>query len=197
MATSTARKRAGRTSTALSARLLELAAQTNDPQPYEVTDAITVTPPTRTRRTAMNAAEAKLYIARSLLAKAVDRATAAGPVLPADPSDEQRAEHATAAAAWEQQAARAEEQVNNLNAEIGKATQDYERAFFGDVYDAVIEYFEDKPNLWDLFIPDIKAEFLPPAPDNGVCPQCGRVDDEEAAERAPKSSTSSTTTGTT
>lgn len=182
--------------TALSPRLLELAAQTNDPQPYEVNDAIVVQPPTRTRRIAMSEAEQKLYVLRALLGSAIDRATLGAPTLPQDPTDEDRAAHVEAMLQWNEVTSAAEKQVANLNDQIGEATKDYERAFFGDVYDDVIEYFETRPNLWDLFIPDIKAEFLPPAPNNGVCPTCGRVDDEEAAERAPKSSTSSTTTGT-
>lgn len=193
MATPKARKG----STALSARLLELAAQTNDPQPYPVTETIVVQPPTRTRRTAMHNAEQKIYVFRALLASAIDRATLGSPTLPKDPTDEQRTAHEAAYAEWKSMTEAAQEQVSNLNDEISSATADYERAFFGDAYKAVIDYFEDKPSLWDVFIPDIKSEFLPPAPDNGVCPSCGRVDDEEAAERAPKSLTSSTTTGTT
>lgn len=182
--------------TALSARLLELNAETNDPQPYPVTETIVVQPPTRTRRTAMNNAEQKLFVLRGLLGSALNRSTVGPPVLVEDPTDEQREAFKVDQAEWLSMTSAAKVQADNLTDQIVSVTQDYERAFFGAAYDDVIEFFEDKPNLWDKFIPDIKAEFLPPAPDNGVCPACGRVDDEEAADRAPKSSTSSTTTGT-
>src|SRR5689334_19217891 len=88
--------------TALSARLMELAAQTNDPQPYPVTDTIVVPPPTRTRRTAMNNAEQTLFVLRSLMASALDRATVGGPAaLSADATDEQRQVREAAVAEWE------------------------------------------------------------------------------------------------
>lgn len=183
--------------TAMSDRLLKLAAETNDPQPYPVTAEITVYPPTRTRQKAMNAAEAQLYLLGTLQAQAFKRTAQPRPVIPEDATDEQVAEHAAALANWQAEADGIEALTSGIRDKIAAATADYERAFFGDAHDAVMHYFEDKPLLWDLFIPDIKAEFLPPAPDNGACPTCGHIEDEEAAASAPKSLNTSTDTGMT
>lgn len=180
----------------MSDRLARLHAETNDPEPYPVTDDIIVYPPTRTRHREMGDAEMSLFLLTGLRAQAVDRSTDPAPALPENPSEEQRVEHAVALADWQLQNDSIEGKLAEINDKIAESTADYERAFFGDAYDDIIDFFEDKPALWDKFVADIKSEFLPSAPADGKCPTCGRVEDEEAAERAPKSSTSSTTTGT-
>lgn len=147
---------------ALSARLLALHAETNLPQPYEVTEGLVVSPPGRKRSQAMSDAETRLYLYSALLQQAVTREEAAG-----------------------------EDVLNGLSAEITKAREDYERAFFGDAYDAVTAYFDDDSlptQFYGAFVEDIKAEFLPAAPDDGKCATCGRVD-EETAGKEPAPST--------
>ena len=186
---------------AMSHRLLKLAAETNLPEPYPIADGIVVTPPGKKRREAMSKAEMRIYLTSGLLNQAMARTTPPAPTMAEnDATADQLAAYEHAKAEWDRQTKASEDELNELSAQIDAARADYERAFFGDVYDAVIEYFDDPDvpqQLWDAFVADIQAEFLPAAPDNGTCPTCGHVEDEEAAERAPKSSTSSTTTGTT
>lgn len=192
------------TRSAMSPRLLQLAAETNTPQPYPVTDDITVTPLTRTRMNALQAAEMKLYALRGLLNNQIVRKAdpepvpAAGPepALFHDASDEQRAEYEDAHHNWEQQRAAdaklhtewvakqdaAVAEIESIRQQLDDAQREYERAFFGEAYTAVIDYFEDKPLLWNKFSVDIKNEFLPPAPHNGVCPTCGHTDEVQAGK---------------
>lgn len=174
---------------AMSARLLELSAEFSTPEPYPVTDTIVVQPPTRTRRKAMNAAEMKMYLCSQLLAQALNAASAPEPEVADEPTDPKQFDKVTAHAEWSVAREAAQEKVTGINEQHAAAEADFEKAFFGDAYDAVIEYFEDKPLVWDKFVPDIRSEFLPAVPDDGKCPTCGRVNDEEAAGKAPESST--------
>lgn len=171
---------------AMSARLLELTAEYTTPEPYEVlTGSIVVQPPTRTRRKAMNAAEMKMYMCSQLLMQAINAVAAPEPELGDEPTPEEISAHN----AWEDARQAAQEKVDGLNQQHAEAETDFEKAFFGDAHDAVMEFFEDKPALWDKFVPDIRSEFLPAVPDDGKCPTCGHVEDEEAAGKAPESST--------
>lgn len=204
MAVPTAKHNPTVTRSAMSPRLLQLAAETNIPQPYPVTDDITVMPLTRTRMNALQAAEMKLYALRGLLNNQIIRkadsepAPVAGPepVLAEDARDEQRAEYEDAHNNWElQRAADAKlhadwvaiqdaaiSEIESIREQLDDAQQEYERAFFGEAYAAVIDYFEDKPLLWNKFSVDIKNEFLPPAPHNGVCATCGHTDEAQAGK---------------
>lgn len=191
----------------MSPRLAELAAETNTPQPYAVTTAIVVTPPTRTRRRGMHEAEMAMFMSRQMLAGALAAAAEPAPSAPTEPpppaedaSDEDRAEHEAAVtalradhdaavAAWEARMESMQQQVKQINAQTQNAVDDYDRAFFGDAYPEVMAFFEDKPGLWERFIPDIKSEFLPKAPDDGKCPTCGTLTDEESAKKALASTT--------
>jgi hypothetical protein len=163
---------------AMSARLLELSAETSTPEPYPVTETIVVQPPTRTRRKDMNAAEMKMYLCTQLLSQAINAASAP------EPDGEDLVAHAE----WVAEREAAQEKVDSINKQHAAAETDFEKAFFGDAHEAVIEYFEDKPVLWDKFVPDIRSEFLPAVPDDGKCPTCGHVNDEEAEGKAPESS---------
>jgi hypothetical protein len=149
---------------ALSARLSALHAETNLPQPYEVAEGLVVTPPGRKRSQAMSDAETRIYVYSALLQQAVSRTG---------------------------EEAAGEDVLNGLSDEITKAREDYERAFFGDAYDAVTAYFDDDSlptQFYGAFVEDIKAEFLPAAPADGKCVTCGRVD-EETAGKEPEPST--------
>ncbi len=184
MATAQQKKNGSVTHSSMSARLLELAAETDTPDPYPITETLVIQPLTRARRKAMNEAELKMFVLKQLLAQGMSAAAAKEPELPADPTGEQQAAHD----AWAAARADAEEKVDGYNTQHAEAQDDYERAFFGPVYDKVIEYFEDKPLLWDKFIPDIQSQFLPAAPYDGKCPECGRIDPEQAG-KALESST--------
>lgn len=188
--TARTRPAAPSTRTAMSERLMALHAETNDPQPYEITNAIVVYPPNRTRRKQMYNAEMKLSLCNGLLAQAMSRVSTPAPEKPADdaPADEVLA-YAKARGEWEVLVDGADSAVESINAQIAEATEEYERGFFGDAHDAVMEFFEDKPLLWDKFVEDIKSEFLPAGPQDGKCRTCGQIVDEDAAGKAPTSST--------
>jgi hypothetical protein len=179
---------------AMSERLCKLAAEIHQPEPYPVTKTIVVTPPTRVRSKAMSAAELQIYLCNNLLSQAVTRTQTAPPALADDATDEQKTEHEQALAAWKKQTQDVDDTIKAINDKAAAAQDDYEHAFFGDAYQAVMDYFEDKPQLWEAFAKDIKAEFLPPTPDDGVCPTCGHIDQDTAGKES-SSSTSSTTTG--
>ncbi len=182
----------------MSARLAKLAAQTRNPEPYPVTDTLIVAAPTRPRVKAMGDAESEIYLLTGLLSQATARVTTPKPTKPtlaADATDEQQAAFAAEFAAWEHQVADWEHLVAEtsgaitaIRAKLDAAKDAYEAAFFGDAYAEVTAYFEDKPALWDKFSADIRKEFLPPAPDDGICPTCGHTDEEQAG-KAPSSST--------
>lgn len=194
MSTSTSKRKTNGSAThhAMSARLLELSAETNLPDPYPVTDTIVIQPPTRTRRKAMYEAEMTMYMTRRMLAQALRDAAEPAPTPPAeqDVTEEQRAEFDVLHADWAARMATHQGRIDSINSQVQAASDDYDRAFFGeDMYQAVIDYFEDKPTLWDLFMPDIKSEFLPKAPSDGTCRECGQIVDEDAAGKALASST--------
>jgi hypothetical protein len=112
----------------------------------------------------MSEAETRIYVYRALLQQALTRG-----------EDQEDAESA----------------MNALTAEVTKASEDYDRAFFGDAYEAVVKYFEDDAipvQMWTAFVEDIRSEFLPAVPEDGKCPTCGHVEDEEALGKAPESS---------
>ena len=176
---------------AWSERLLEMHDETNKPEPYPVTDDIIVMPLTRTRGAALKAAELKKFFAQQVLSRrAAVTVISQPPQLPDDATAEQTAEYEEALKDWT-----AAFDIEAIQRQIDAADREYDQAFFGDAHDAVMEFFEDKPALWDKFIVDIKAALLPPGPDSGTCPTCGHTDDEQAG-KARTSSTSSTTTGT-
>lgn len=190
---------------AMSPRLLALHGETNDPEPYPVTDDIIVQPLTRTRMHDLHAAELAKYFAQNLLARRAAAAVTAEPTapvpapdLPADHDEAQLAAWVAATTAHQELTAAYEAamtewknafNLDGIQAQIDEAEAAYDRAFFGDAYDAVIEFFEDKPALWDKFIVDIRDEFLPRTPESGVCPTCGRTTDADLAGKAPESST--------
>lgn len=188
---SPAKKNTNQSTSIMSDRLLALHGGTNDPQPYPITDDITVAPLDRSRTKALKAAELKKFFAQQVLSRrAAATISSQPPVLPEDATDEQHAEYDEALKAWT-----AAFDLDTIQHQIDEAEDEYYRAFFGAAHDAVMTFFEDKPALWDKFIPDIEAEFLPSAPDDGICPTCGHVDEDQAG-KAPEPSTSSTTTGT-
>lgn len=174
----------GKPRSALSARLLTLHSETNQPEPCELPNGVVIQPLTRTRMQGLHEAELKKYFLQQSLAYRI-ALVQNPPTLPEDASDEQKAAHDRELEELDKSPA----VLDELTKQISSADDDWHKAFFGDSCTAVLDFFEDKPGLWNEFMPDLKAEFLPAVPDNGVCATCGHVKDEEAAGKAPESST--------
>jgi hypothetical protein len=167
---------------ALSERLLKLSAATNLPQPYQVTDTLVITPPTMKRGTEMRSAHMSMLVAQTLLAEAMRRGNDPRP-RPEDFPD--TAAHDAAVAQWSADGDANEKAMNDLAAQVRDAEDAYNRAFFGEAFDDVMAFFESQPQaLWDAFVTDIKDEFLPSQPRDGLCPTCGHITDEEQAGKA-------------
>lgn len=171
----------------LSERLMKLAANTTLPQPYEVTGSITVQPLTMKRSTELREAHMSMLVAQTLLAEAMRRS---GDTRPAPDDFADTDAYEAAVAEWEADADANEKAMQDLAQQVRDAEDAYNRAFFGDAFDDVIAFFESQPQaLWDAFVNDIKEEFLPTHPRDGVCKTCGHVVDEEEAGKGRKSST--------
>lgn len=148
-------------------RLAELQAETNLPQPYVVTETITIIPPTKERADKMRESQMAMMVYSQLLNEAIARTVT-------------------------------EEEINTLTKYVNDADRSYNEALFGDQYENVIEFFAAQDNrLWKAFEVDIQRQFFPNQPADGKCPTCGHVTDQEEAGKAPESSPSSNTGGTT
>lgn len=197
-------------------RLALLIAETKMPEPYVVTDTITVQPPTKARSQALTDALTAMAITNSLMQQALKFGGPARPdypVMPQPPEGETTPEtleayqaaidaHEALVAEWEElqrgwegQVEKLDSAMNDLSAQMAKHSDDYTRALFGAAHDDVMAYFADQPvELWNAFVEDIKDQFgLSPkpsqVPDDGKCASCGHVADEEQAGKAPESST--------
>lgn len=95
---------------------------------------------------------------------------------------------------WDAEIDLLSETIESISTRTKKFSDDYTRALFGGVYDQVREYFSEQPiELWNAFVEDIKEHFgLSPkasqAPEDGRCKECGHIEDEEQAGKAPESS---------
>lgn len=167
----------------LSERLLKLQLESGVVEPYKVTSDLVIEPPTKARGTRMHDASVRLAILQSLLNQAINQSFPR-PERTDDPEADARALDE-----WQRQIDQHNDTANAIAEKIGEAEDDYNRAFFGDAHDDVMAFFESQPQkLWDAFVVDIKRDFLPPQPENGVCPTCGHTDAEQAG-KAPESST--------
>ncbi len=211
-----ATKSVNNTTAVPSERLQKLLLDTNRPDPYPVTNTLVIDPPTKKRREELRLAHQELGRAQELMARALMTAPAARPDFPMPPeplSDKatakQQAAHKLAVTQYEKLAAgwrelneqweaavlRHSEKVDELGSRINEQADRYTRALFGPVYDDVIAFFDDQDQeLWEAFQVDIQEQFRiitrpPEVPDDGTCPTCGHVDDEEQAGKAPESST--------
>jgi hypothetical protein len=147
-------------------RLLELQLETVLPQPYVISDTITVTPPTKARADKIRESQMVVMIYNQLLNEALRRSVT-------------------------------EDELNGLTKYIKEAEVTYNEAFFGDQYAAVVDFFAAQDDqLWKAFEVDIQKAFFPSQPVDGKCGTCGHVLDEDAAGKAPTSSPSSNTGGT-
>ena len=119
-------------------RLLELSLETNLPAPYVVSDGIAVQPPTMNSAKKLNAAHQSVVFYGAILSGMLRRG-----------GDN----------------AATTEQLTEVSKLIESSEDDYNRAFFGDAHDAVMAFFAERPQqLWDAFIKDIRAHFLPSEP---------------------------------
>lgn len=94
--------------------------------------------------------------------------------------------------AWEDRADNLDTLADQLTVDSKAAAEQYNRALFGAAYDDVMALSEDwDPLFWDEFLNDVNAHFSSGAnpPEDGTCRTCGQVIDEEAAGKAPSSST--------
>lgn len=155
-----------------------------EPQPYEVTPSVTIEPPTKARMALIVSSQTAYVIARgqleSMTSPLVD---AEGKVLVDDAGQPvmPRVDEATLT------------QIERLTS---KAAEDYDRALFGDAYDDVMALSQNWTGFrWNAFYKDVQDTFLP-VPEDGLCPTCGNVVDQEQAGKPPASSTSSSSTGT-
>lgn len=198
-------------------RLAQLIVETAIPEPYEVTDKITVDPPTKARSQALTDALTAMGITNSLMQQALRIGGPARPDYPAMPQPPQgettpetleayqsaisaheglMVEWETLHSKWEADVEKLESTMSELAEQMTKHGDDYSKALFGPAHDDVMAYFADQPvELWNAFVEDIKDQFgLSPkpsqVPDDGKCASCGHVTDEEQAGKAPESSTS-------
>lgn len=176
----------------LSPRLLELSAKTTKVEPYPVTDKIVIRQ-TRKRRDDLHDAWSEIMSCQAKLQSLLKRANnTPEPEQPGDnATDEQVAAHEVAAAVWKSQMASMEAESAEINTAVSAATDRYNRAFFGDAHDDIMELSEDwAPEDFDAFKADVNEHFtqgVNPPPD-GIDDD-GQVVDEEEAGKAQSSST--------
>lgn len=86
--------------------------------------------------------------------------------------------------------------LERLNKVVNDAALEYDKALFGDAYDAVVERFRhEQGTVWNAFYDMVTDYFLPVVKD-GKCPTCGAEVSPSAEGNEDESSTSSSTTGT-
>lgn len=138
-------------------RLLELQQETNLPQPYVVSDTITVIPPTKARADKIREAQMVVLIYNQLLNEALSRSVT-----------EEELNGLTKYI---------KEAEHTYNEAFFGDQYDNVVAFFSGLDD----------RLWQAFEKDIQRQFFPNQPVDGKCGTCGHVIDEDAAGKAPGS----------
>lgn len=171
---------------ALSPRLLELSAKTTHVAPYPITDKLEIKQ-TRQRRDDLHASYTEIINCQQKLEALIRRVAAASvPELPADDADDDAiAAYDAELAAWTAQRELMERQADELKERLTTASDRYSRAFFGDVYDDVMELSADwPPEVWEAFKTDVNEHFqqgVNPPPD-GTNDAGDIVDEAEAVE---------------
>lgn len=195
-----------------SEQLQKLLQTTNTVDPWPVTDTLVITAPTKRRRQQMTDAQTALAVSQQLLGEAMKYVLARRPeypVLPAAPAEgaskatyaayrAATANYAELVTAWEQlnteweaSVGRHQQTIAGIAARITADSEAYTRALLGGAYDEVLAYFDDLPaELWESFQTEIHYHFhlaaRPPlVPEDGLCPECGQVADEEQAGKVP------------
>lgn len=198
-----------------SERLQKLLLAAAVPDPYEVTEGIVITVPTRHRRQVMADLELATTANRSVLVKLIDMELPKRPecpVMPEPPSSKlTKATYAAYESAveqyrtlesewerldqeWQSAVEKHRELINSISEKMTANSEAYTKALLGNAYDDVLEFFDDQPaELWQAFQADLMYHFKlavrpPEVPDDGTCPECGKIVDEEQAGKAPGSS---------
>lgn len=168
-------------------RLLELTLEVKTPEPYVVTDRITIYPPTKKTAARLDELNWAVVTNKAILQEALRRNMEPRP----DVKDLSVDEAVEAVEAWESRTLASGDLIKELQERVTEDTTEWSRVFFGEHYDDLQQFFDDRPKqLWERFVDDIRTEFLSTtAPDDGVCSKCGHVTDEEAAGKDSKSST--------
>lgn len=171
----------------LSPRLLELSAKTSPVEPYTVTDKVTILPLTKKRRAQLHDAHNTIAACQAKLSALLKSAEQPKPEHPGeDATSEERDAYEAALAKWNQTLAAMEQQSNQIAADANSATEQYNRALFGDAHDDITALSDDwDAELWDAFIADVQSHFLSgvnPPPDG--TDESGAVVDEEEAGKA-------------
>lgn len=158
---------------AATGRWAEIVQEVKAAEPYVIDrpdgDSIVISPLTRRRRKALKAAQAAYLMVGAQLAEAQNEGTANQSTL------------------------------TRIQQVLEEAEQEYDKALFGDAFEAVYDYYEDlQEEFWDAMYQDVHDALVnrvtPPA---DVCPKCGRkTEDEEDEGKEQSSSTLSTDTGT-
>lgn len=160
---------------ALSPRLLQLSAKTIPVEPYPVTDTISIKQ-TRKRRDDLHAAYNDIATSQSRIQELARRAgELPAPKHPGDkPTDEQVAAYADELGAWQAQVDIMGQSADEHAQVLKAASERYNRAFFGDAYDAIMELSEDwDPDFYEAFKTDVSEHFL-----KGVNPPPDGTDDD-------------------
>jgi hypothetical protein len=140
-------------------RLLELQLETNLPQPYVLTDTITVYPPNKARADKIREAQMTKLVYSALLSQTMNTPGATQDLL------------------------------EGLNKKIEEADNAYQEALLGDSHDDVIALLATLDDqLAQAFQRDVVKQFFPNQPVDGKCQACGQVIDEEQEGKASASS---------
>lgn len=156
---------------AATGRWAEVVSEVKASEPYVINrpdaEAIVISPLTRRRRKALKSAQAAYLMVGAQLAEAQNEGTANQSTL------------------------------SRIQQVLEEAETEYDKALFGEAFDAVYDYYEDlQEEFWDAMYQDVHDRLvnrvqLP----SDTCPKCGRKDeDEEGKEQS--SSTLSNDTGT-
>lgn len=176
----------------LSPRLLDLSAKTTPVEPYQVTNTIVIRQ-TRKRRDDLHAAYNDIAAGeRQIRAVLKQAAGMPQPEAPgADATVEQADAYGAELDAWHAQIDVLNQRADEIGAKVAEAGERYNRAFFGDQHDAIMELTADwDPEFWDAFKADVNDHFQRGVntPPDGTDDDGNVVDAAEAVE-AGKSST--------
>lgn len=140
-------------------RLLELQSETILPDPYVVTDTITITPPTKARADKIRESQMAAMMYNTMLNSAIG-----------DPTTTQ-------------------DYLDGLVKKVAESDAQYYEALFGDQCENITAFLADQDaQLVQAFQKDIVAQFFPSQPQSGKCGSCGQVIDTEAEGKASASS---------
>jgi hypothetical protein len=176
----------------LSPRLLQLSTKTIAVEPYPVTDKLVIRQ-TRTRRDELHESYTAIETGRRRLQELQRKAAELPePEQPkADAGEAAEAEYVAALGVWRAQVDHMNEVAETIVEKMNVDANRYERAFFGDAYDEIMELSADwDADFFDAFKADVNEHFLQgvnPPPDGRD--DSGAIVDAAEAVEAGKSPT--------